>query len=397
MALDRLGSNAIADLAVSAADIAAGTITTAQIANDAVTTAKIADSVNLGRRNVVINGAMKIAQRSTSAVAAANGLNTVDRWKHFESGAGAFTTQRVADHPTGTGYSLKCQVTTADTSIASNEYAFTETNLEGQDCQRFQYGTSNAKPITVSFWVKSNKTGIYCVALYKHAGAGTAYMYRKEFTISAANTWEKKVVTISPTAGSTSLITASAAAVPNTTAMGLSLTIGLAWGSNYHGTDDTWQTGSGYGTSNQVNWMDSTSNNFYLTEVQMEVGDTATPFEHLSVAEDLYNCYRYYYSFKTDSQNGLLLCHQDRNTDTYIGQVVMPTEMRAAPTVTHTGMDRVHKPGVRYDTLSSGPQFSFLHSQAITFTIVTTSSDATSQTVYFGASSGGTIDITAEL
>ena len=237
---------------------------------------------------------MQCWQRATSAVPAANGYNTVDRWKHFESGAGAFTTEQSTDHPTGTGYSLKCQVTTADTSIAAGEYAFTETNLEGQNLQQLQYGTSTAKDVTVSFWVKSNKTGIYCAAVYKHAGSGTAYMYRKEYTIDAANTWEKKVVTISPTAGSTALITASAGAIPNSNAAGLSLVFGLAWGTNYHGTDDTWQTGSGYGTSNQVNWMDSTSNNFYLTEVQIEVGDTATDFEHRTFGDELQKCERYY-------------------------------------------------------------------------------------------------------
>lgn len=123
----------------------------------------------LSNRNVVINGSMQCWQRATAATTTANGYSTVDRWKHFESSAGAYTTEQSTDHPTGTGYSLKCQVTTADTSIAAGEYAFTETNLEGQDCQRFQYGTSNAKPITVSFWVKSNKTGIYCAALYKIA------------------------------------------------------------------------------------------------------------------------------------------------------------------------------------------------------------------------------------
>jgi len=331
MALDRLGSNAIADLAVSAADIAAGTITTAQIANDAVTTAKIADSVNLGRRNIIINGAMNIAQRSTSAVAASNGYNTVDRWKHFKNGAGAFTTQRVADHPMGHGYSLKCQVTTADTSIAATDYAFTETNLEGQDCSSFLYGTSNAKDLTISFWCKSNKTGIYCVSLYKHAGGGTAYMYRKEYTITAANTWEKKTITVSPTAGSTSLITASPAAIVNDNGAGMQLVFGFTWGSNFHGTDNTWQTGSGYGTSSQVNWLDNTANNFYLTEVQLEVGDTATPFEHLPIAQQMELCQRYYYKenyntrgpHATQYENGHKFAH-----------LFHPTTMRAIPTST---------------------------------------------------------------
>tara|TARA_B100000035_G_C21014590_1_gene561182 strand:- start:945 stop:2069 length:1125 start_codon:yes stop_codon:yes gene_type:complete len=331
MALDRLGSNAIADLAVSAADIAAGTITTAKIANDAVTTAKIANTVNLGRRNVVINGNFHIAQRSTSAVAAANNYNTVDRWKHFKNGAGAFTTQRVADHPMGHGYSLKCQVTTADTSIAATDYAFTETNLEGQDCSSFLYGTSNAKDVTISFWCKSNKTGTYCVALYKHAGAGTAYMYRKEYTISTANTWEKKTVTVSPTAGSTSLITASPASIVNDNGAGIQLVFGLTWGSNFHGTDDTWQTGGGYGTSNQVNWLDNTANNFYLTEVQLEVGDTATPFEHLPIGQQMELCQRYYYKENYTTAGPFATLYETGHKFIHLFH---PTTMRTTPTST---------------------------------------------------------------
>ncbi|MFS9668815.1 hypothetical protein, partial [Klebsiella pneumoniae] len=117
----------------------------------------------------------------TSATSAPNGYSTVDRWRIYESSDGAYTSERSTDHPYGGGYSLKCQVTTADTSIGSSQYAFVETALEGQNLQQLQYGTSNAKHVTVSFWVKSNKTGTYSVSIYKHAGSGTAYMYRKEY------------------------------------------------------------------------------------------------------------------------------------------------------------------------------------------------------------------------
>jgi len=290
-----------------------------------------------GNRNLIINGAMQVWQRATSAVAAANGYNTVDRWKHFKSGAGAFTTERSTDHPTGTGYSLKCQVTTADTSIAATDYAFTETNLEGQNLQQLQYGTSTAKDVTVSFWVKSNKTGIYCLSLYKAAGSGTAYMYRKEYTIDAANTWEKKVVTISPTAGSTALITASAGAIPNSNAMGLQIVFGFTWGSNFHGTDDTWQTGSGYGTSNQVNWLDSTSNNFYLTEVQLEVGDTATDFEHRNFGDELARCQRYYQFYGKAASTVLVGGSAQASGDQFTGWMPYPVVFRATPSFTKNG------------------------------------------------------------
>jgi len=310
------------------------------------------DSGALSNRNVIINGAMQCWQRATASTTTANGYSTVDRWKHFESGAGAYTTEQSTDHPTGTGYSLKFQVTTADTSIAAGEYAFTETNLEGQNLQQLQYGTSTAKNVTVSFWVKSNKTGIYCVALYKHAGAGTAYMYRKEYTISAANTWEKKVVTISPTAGSTALITASAGAVPNSNAMGLSLVFGLAWGSNYHGTDNTWQTGSGYGTSNQVNWMDSTSNNFYLAEVQLEAGTEATPFEHRSIGDELARCQRYFYRM---AGSGIHFYADYYSNDTFVTKEPLPVEMRVAPTITTNGTGGTSGTAFDYVNLGATP------------------------------------------
>jgi len=303
-----------------------------------------------GNRNLIINGAMQVWQRATSAVAAANGYNTVDRWKHFKSGAGAFTTERSTDHPTGTGYSLKCQVTTADTSIAASDYAFIETNLEGQNLQQLQYGTSTAQNVTLSFWVKSNKTGVYCASVYKGAGSGTAYMYRKEYTIDAANTWEKKVVTISPTAGSTALITASAGAIANSNAMGLQIVFGFTWGSNFHGTDDTWQTGSGYGTSNQVNWLDSTSNNFYLTEVQLEVGDTATDFEHRSFGDELQRCQRYCFvtpigqTYSWTSLSGY--CNSTSNALTFYQY---PVRMRATPTLSTSGNFQVADALSTYD------------------------------------------------
>ena len=112
-------------------------------------------------------------------------------------------------------------MTTADTSIAAGEYAFIDHEIEGQNLQHFQYGTSSAKDVTLSFWVKSNKTGVYTSSIYKHAGSGTGYMYRKEYTINVANTWEKKEITITPTAGSTSFITASAGAIPKTNGNGI--------------------------------------------------------------------------------------------------------------------------------------------------------------------------------
>ena len=271
-----------------------GSIGTADLAADAVTTAKIASTVNLGRRNLVINGAMQIWQRATAATTAVNNYQSVDRFRTNIGGAGVYTTERSTDSPFGSGFSLKAQVTTADTSIAGGDYAYLHQDIEGQNLQQLLYGNSSAKTITLSFWVKSNKTGTYTVVFRKLSN--TSYHLVHEYTIGVANTWEKKVITISPTAGSTSFLTASAGAIVNSEVRGLQVGFNLTFGSDYNGaTNNTWTTNtSHYATTNQVNWLDDTSNNFYLTEVQLEVGDTATPFEHRSYGEELALCQRYY-------------------------------------------------------------------------------------------------------
>ncbi len=272
--------------------MALSTIGTNQIASEAVTVPKVTDQV-LSSRNFIINGDFQIWQRTTAATAANNDYATVDMWAFGESTDGAYTSEQSTDTPTGTGYSVKAQVTTADTSIAAAQYAYIYTHVEAQNLQSLQYGTSSAKTLTVSFFVKSNKTGTYTFAIYKQDS--TSYIIPIEYTISSANTWEKKTITISPTAGSTSFITASAGAIANDNGLGFQIGFGLAWGSNFHGTNNTWSSNSNhYGTSNQVNWMDSTSNNFYLSQVQLEIGDAATPFEHEDYGITLARCGRYY-------------------------------------------------------------------------------------------------------
>ena len=293
-----------------------------------------ASSGALSNRNVVINGGMQCWQRATAATAAANGYNTVDRFKFYKD-TGAFTTERSDDHPHSAGYSLKAQCTTADTSLSAGNYAFIDCELEGQTLQHFQYGTSTAKDVTLSFWVKSNKTGIYTTSVYKHAGSGTGYMYRKEYTINVANTWEKKEITITPTAGSTSFITASAGAIPKTNGNGIGLTFNFAIGSTYHGADDTWETGSAYATSNQVNWLDSTSNNFYITEIQMEVGSQSTDFEHRSFGDELARCQRYCLDLTPTSGTTPYLAGSAAaaNSTVAVAHVALPVQMRATPSL----------------------------------------------------------------
>jgi len=283
-----------------------------------------------GNKNFIINGDMQCWQRATAATAASNTYATVDRWAFGESTDGAYTSEQSTDTPTGTGFSLKAQVTTADTSIAAAQYAYIYQEIEAQNLQPLQYGTSSAKTLTLSFFVKSNKTGTYTINLVKRDA--TVYYIPIEYTISSASTWEKKTITITPTAGSTSLITASAGAIANDTGQGFQLGFGLAWGSNFHGTSNTWSASTHYGTSNHVNWMDSTSNNFYLAQVQLEIGDVATPFEHEDFSTTLAKCQRY---FETVEWNSYVITGNSYSTaQANLGPIVWKVNKRANPTLT---------------------------------------------------------------
>jgi len=291
-----------------------------------------------GDKNLIINGAMAVSQKGTSAVAVPNGgTSTVDRMKFYESTGGAYTSEQSSDVPAGQGFSksIKLACTTADSSIGAAEIATMSQIIEGQNLQRLNYGTSDAKTITLSFWVKSNKTGIYTIAIYKHAGGGTAYGCPVEYTISSANTWEKKTITVTPTAGSTTLITSSAGAIIDSNGAGIEVHWGLAWGSNFNSTNNTWSASGFYSTSNQVNWLDSTSNNFYITGIQLEIGDVATPFEHESYAKTLQKCLRYFFRATSggDGQFATFGSGVAYASTSYLGEYTTPVPMRAQPSI----------------------------------------------------------------
>ena len=295
-----------------------------------IQTADIADAAFQANKNLIINGAMTVAQRNAGPTAIGSGYYTLDRFQTSKNNDGAFTNEQSTDHPNGAGNSLKWAVTTADTSVAAGQFLFFSQKIEAQDLQHLLYGTSSAKSLTLSFWVKSNKTGTYTIFVRKLDS--TAYHFVHEYTISSADTWEKKEITISPTAGSTSFITSAAGVIDNDNGTGLQIGWNLAFGSTYNGaTNNAWSSNTNhYATSNQVNWMDSTSNTFYLTEVQLELGSEATPFEHRSYGDELARCQRYYFLL-----HGNLFGNEYANAYT-LGQVFHPVEMRATPTYTAT-------------------------------------------------------------
>jgi len=248
-------------------------------------------------RNKIINGDMSIAQRATAATTVGNStVTTLDRIVTQHSSDGAWTGEQHAMsltdiNTTGQSFAYEANCTTADGTIGAAQYALVSQRIEGQFLQDLRYGTSNAKTITVSFWCKSNLTGTFSLYLYKLDTTG--YYIPNEFSISSANTWEYKTVTITPTAGSTTLITSSGGVIDNNNGASLEVGIVLAMGSNYQGTNSTWTSSSHYTTSNQANFLSSTDNNFSFTGFQLEIGDAATDFEHLPFDVNLKRCQRY--------------------------------------------------------------------------------------------------------
>ena len=301
----------------------------------------IADQRGINFRNIIINGDMSIAQRGTSTSSiTSTGYHTVDRFRWTVSTSDTVTLSQSTDVPTGQGFtnSFKVDVTTADSSIGADEYAHIQHRIEAQNLQYLKYGTSFAENLTLSFWVKSTKTGTYCIALVKEDN--TRYDYVVEYSISSASTWEKKTITIAPDSN----IKAAGGAIDNNNGVGFYLKFVLATGSNRQGTNETWNTSISDGTSNQVNFLDSTSNDFYLTGVQLEAGQVASDFEFLPVDVNENRCLRYYQKSYTRGEfagantfTGTIV-FRNYDTDSTRNQntcaITFPVMMRATPTMT---------------------------------------------------------------
>jgi hypothetical protein len=299
-------------------------------------------------RNMIINGGMQVWQRATGTTTIVDGAyQTVDRFAVGETNDGAVTSEKHAMslaeiNTTGHSSAFQLDVTTADTSLSANQYAYFYQLIEAQNMQHLQWGTAAAKDVTLSFWVKSNKTGIYCAGLEKNDT--TAYFIFDEYTINDANTWEYKTITFTPTAGSTTLITGAGGIMVNDNGVGVRVHFGLAWGTTFgSGTAQTWSSSADhYASTNQVNWMDSTSNNFYLTGVQLEAGSVATPFEHRSYGDELALCQRYYQEsypqgvpYGSNTVENIVYGWPSIATGAIIGgaQGTLAVSMRTAPTV----------------------------------------------------------------
>jgi hypothetical protein len=342
-------------------------------------------------RNLIINGDMRIAQRgtSTTSISSANTYYTVDRLKTVIGSAGTWTQTQDSSVPTGQGFakSLKMDCTTASASLASGAYALLQYRLEGQNLQHLKKGTASAESVTLSFWVKSNKTGTYITNIEDQDN--TRHIC-KSYTIDTADTWEKKTITYD---GDTT------GALDNDNGASLNIIFWIGAGSDRSsGTLATsWASNT---TANravgQVNLADSTSNYINITGVQLEVGEGASDFEHLPYDVQLARCKRYCHVLESTSVTGRqTICSACSHTTSQgIGFLQLPVEMRVIPSLSLSAVGdwAVHMPGINRSQLTAlaiganGDQKSLY----ITFSHATNASYGSMKYVFIDTWSSGT-------
>jgi len=280
-------------------------------------------SSSMGFKNRIINGAMVIDQRNAGAsVTPTADAYTLDRWQASLSASSKFSVQQNAGSVTPpAGFSSYLGVTSLSAySITSTDTFYLRQAIEGFNTADFAWGTSSASSVTLSFWVRSSLTGTFGGAIRR--GAGNIYVYPFTYTISAANTWEQKTVTI---AGPTSTWNSN-----TTNGVGLNVLFGLGIGATYSGTAGSWQASDIYGATGATSVVGTNGATFYITGVQLEKGSTATSFDYRPYGTELQLCQRYYQvldgSLATYSIGGAAMANYYRNLAT----------MRSSPTVTVT-------------------------------------------------------------
>jgi len=238
-----------------------------------------------GFKNRIINGAMVIDQRNAGASIAVAGY-PVDRFQIEISGTGGLTSQKSTDAPAGFTNSLLTTVTTIDSSIGAAEYYQIVHLIEGFNVADLNLGTANASAFMVSFWVKASQTGTYSVQL---ANSDGTRCYPTTITVNASATWEYKTISVPATTAGT---------FNTTNAQGLSLRIGIVYGSNFNGaTTNAWANFTGFANSFATttnNMMATLNATLRITGVQLEKGSTATSFDYRPYGTELALCQRYF-------------------------------------------------------------------------------------------------------
>ena len=329
-----------------------------------------------GRKNLLYNGSMATTQRATSSsgLGTTSGYYVQDRWRLSLGGSNnmvfTMSVEGASESPDGFQASMKLDCTTADTSLDADDVVIVHQRLEGLDVQPLKKGTSDAEPLTASFWIKSPKTGVHTVSLYE---ANTPRLISATYTIASANTWEFHSCTF---AGDTT------GTIPNDNTVGLELWFWLAAGTDYTGGTlaTSWEsyTAANACSSSQVNVFDSTSNDFYITGCQLEIGNSPTSFELETLQESLFRCQRYHY--RINNITGYLYALNEANNYRRI-------------TFTHPPMRTNAPTGAISNTISSAASQGFQYAQEKTSTVYGNPSGANTLTLF----SSSTVTLTDEL
>jgi hypothetical protein len=330
---DVIGTEHLTAGEVDATALASNAVTTAKIADSAVTKVKTSGVSSNPFRNIIINGDMSLAQRGTSATGkTSNGYYTVDRFQAVITSQGTWTHAQSTDVPTGQGFakSLKIDCTTADASPGASDKLQLRQKIEGQNLQYLKKGTSSAESLTLSFWVRSNKTGTYIAEIFD---TDNSRQISQSYTISSADTWEQKELTF---AGDTT------GALTNDNGDSFECVFWLGAGSNFtSGTlSTTWTSNTDANRAvGQVNLADSTSNEWYITGIQLEAGTSASDFEFLPHEINGFRCCRYYQHVGLDMPQYRFMPSISTNWSgsAQLGQLTINFPMRANPTTVTSG------------------------------------------------------------
>ena len=331
----------------------------------------------LSHRNLVVNGSMIVAQRSTSVTGVANSANegyqTLDRFGlYFANNAGGVcTVSQSTDAPTNQGFrnSYKIDVTTADTSVVSNQQIYTSTILEAREIRNSGWNyTDPSSYLTLSFWVKSSKAGTYCITMRDYDAGAWYYVF--EYTL-VADTWTKVTHSIP---GHASLV------FNDDTSHGLDIRWVLVTGTDRDShTGDSWlQNGTAAATPNQVNFFDSTSNDFYLTGVQLELGEKATPFEHRSYGDELHRCMRYCQRYGNGNRIALGIWDNVASNDRVQAHHYLPVWMRVTPALTQVTNGHALVEGVAWYDVTGVTLQGESNEKIVIYTVVSNTTGAVS-------------------
>ena len=278
---------------------------------------------NMAGRNRIINGDMRIDQRNAGAsvTPTTNNTYTLDRWTTYVSQASKFSVQQNAGAVTPpAGFRNYLGATSlAATSLGASDYFFLQQVIEGFNVADLNWGTASAQTVTLSFWVRSSLTGTFGGSL-RNESANRSYPF--SYSISSANTWEQKTVTIAGDTTGTWVVNNGG---------GIQVAFSLGAGSTFSGTAGSWAGSNFVSATGATSVVGTNGATFYITGVQLEEGSVATPFEHRQYGQELALCKRYYQTFYSANYPAF-----HYSTSVYTG-VILPVTMRTSPTITSNG------------------------------------------------------------